>query len=72
MNRKEPCVGPIWSTDGGGSDEFINGYDDNCKVCKVLTHHTRQGKCSYCLEVAERRAEFFRDTRDDYVYSGRE
>lgn len=68
MSSKENREDPIWHTDGGGNDEFINGYTAPCSACKIDTHHTSTGDCSYCLEVKERRRQFWRDTRDNDWY----
>lgn len=66
MSSKENRKDPIWHTDGGGNDEYINGYMDWCGKCGCDTPHTKHGRCSHCIEIAERRDEFYRDTRDDW------
>ena len=63
MSSKENRKDPVWWTDGNGNDEYVNGYKDWCGVCAHDTPRSRHGKCSVCVEVAERRADFYRDTR---------
>ena len=71
MSSKENRKDPVWWTDGNGNDEYVNGYKDWCGACKADTLRSKHGRCTICVQLAEERADFYANTRDDYAYNFR-